>query len=773
MRKTIALALGASCLLASANPVTQKASYQVIPLPQAITEQQGTPFVLSAYTVIAYPEGNNKLKRNAELLAGYIFNLTGTQLPVVSNAPKANAIVLKDDLKSDNSEAYNLTITPELITINGASPAGNFYGCQTLRKSIPEQKVGLVEFPCVSISDQPRFAYRGAHFDVSRHFFPVDSVKAFIDMIALHNINKFHWHITDDQGWRLEIKSRPELTTKGSIRPGTMSNKDFDSTDGIPYGGYYTQDQAREIVKYAADRHITVIPEIDLPGHMLAALKAYPELGCTGGPYELWTKWGVSEDVLCAGNDSTIKFIDDVLAEVVDVFPSEYIHVGGDECPKVRWESCPKCQAKIKQLGLKSDKHSTAEQKLQSYVMTEASNSLSKRGRKMIGWDEILEGGLTPGAVVMSWRGTEGAIEAAKQNHYAILTPTNYCYFDYYQTNDRANEPLAGGGVVTLEQIYNFNPALDALTDEQKKYIMGAQANLWSEYVPNLYTAQYQELPRMAALSEVQWCEPEAKDYTEFQRRLQQMLATYDALDYVYARHVFDITPHLINNPEKGCITAHLSTMGSDARIFYTLDGTEPTEQSNLYTGPVDLNKSCTIKAVAIRPSGRSHVWTDSVVFNKATSHDVKLAHAPHSRYAANGGATLVDGRFGTPTFTTGEWIGWEGKPIIATIDLGKDEEISKAGIRLLVDTPNWIFDARGIKIEVSANGKKWTTVASEKFEPMKAHTDYIKLHEYSFKPVKARYVRITAECETHLPQWHGVGYNKPGFIFADEIIVE
>ena len=580
MRKTIALALGASCLLASANPVTQKASYQVIPLPQAITEQQGTPFVLSAYTVIAYPEGNNKLKRNAELLAGYIFNLTGTQLPVVSNAPKTNAIVLKDDLKSDNSEAYNLTITPELITINGASPAGNFYGCQTLRKSIPEQKVGLVEFPCVSISDQPRFAYRGAHFDVSRHFFPVDSVKAFIDMIALHNINKFHWHITDDQGWRLEIKSRPELTTKGSIRPGTMSNKDFDSTDGIPYGGYYTQDQAREIVKYAADRHITVIPEIDLPGHMLAALKAYPELGCTGGPYELWTKWGVSEDVLCAGNDNTIKFIDDVLAEVVDVFPSEYIHVGGDECPKVRWESCPKCQAKIKQLGLKSDKHSTAEQKLQTYVMTEASNSLSKRGRKMIGWDEILEGGLTPGAVVMSWRGTEGAIEAAKQNHYAILTPTNYCYFDYYQTNDRANEPLAGGGVVTLEQIYNFNPALDALTDEQKKYIMGAQANLWSEYVPNLYTAQYQELPRMAALSEVQWCEPEAKDYTEFQRRLQQMLATYDALGYVYARHVFDITPHLINNPEKGCITAHLSTMGSDARIFYTLDGTEPTRRS-------------------------------------------------------------------------------------------------------------------------------------------------------------------------------------------------
>ncbi len=773
MRKTIALALVASCLLASCAKPVQTANYEIIPMPQEITVKTGEPFQLSSSTAIIYPDGNIPLRKNAELLSEYITKLTGFKPAVLTETPKSNAIILTDNLDSDNPEAYSFSVTPDFITIDGASAAGNFYGCQTLRKAIPQKRDGNVEFPCVNITDQPRFAYRGAHFDVSRHFFPVDSVKSFIDMLALHNINRLHWHITDDQGWRIEIKSRPELTAKGSIRPGTMIDKDFESSDSIPYGGFYTQDEARDIVKYAADRHITVIPEIDLPGHMLGALKAYPELGCTGGPYEVWTKWGVAEDVLCAGNDSTIKLIDDVLSEITAIFPSEYIHVGGDECPKVRWEKCPKCQAKIKQLGLKSDSHSTAEQKLQTYVMTEASNILARHGRKMIGWDEILEGGLTPGAVVMSWRGTEGAVEAAKQNHYAIMTPTNYCYFDYYQTHDRANEPLAGGGVVTLEQIYGFDPVPASLAPEQRKYIMGVQANMWTEYMPTLAIVQYQALPRMAALSEVQWCAPDKKDYVDFTRRLQQMLAMYESEGYNYAKHVYDITPHLDNNPGKGAITATLSTMGTEAKIYYTLDGTEPTEKSNLYTNPVDLTESCTIKAVAIRPSGRSHIWTDSVAFNKATSRTVTLGHQPHSRYAANGGATLADGRFGTATFTTGEWVGWEGVPIIATVDLGKEQSISKAGIRLLIDTPNWIFDTRGISVEVSSDGNEWNKVAGEDFPVMTAHDQYLKLHSYTFNPVKARYVRITAQCETSLPAWHGVGEGKPGFIFADEIIID
>ena len=432
------LAAAVSC----SKPIQQTADYNVVPLPQEITPAEGPGFLLSSKTVIAYPADNDTLKRNAELMAEYFKTLTDNDLKLVTEAPEKDAVVLKDDLDSSNPEAYQITVNPDLITINGASAAGNFYGIQTLRKAVPSKAHQNVEYPAVTINDAPRFGYRGAMFDVARHFFPVDSVKQFIDMLALHNVNTLHWHLSDDQGWRIEIKKRPGLTEIGSKRSGTCIGHNFDTNDSIPYGGFYTQEEAKEIVKYAADRHITVIPEIDLPGHMLGALSAYPELGCTGGPYEVWTRWGVADDVLCAGNDSTYQLIDDVLTEITEVFPSKYIHIGGDESPKVRWEKCPKCQAKIKELGLKSDAHSTAEQKLQTYVMDRATKTLNKLGRNMIGWDEVLEGGPVEGGVIMSWRGTEGAVTAVKSGMKAILSPTNYCYFDYTQALDKENEPL-------------------------------------------------------------------------------------------------------------------------------------------------------------------------------------------------------------------------------------------------------------------------------------------------------------------------------------------
>lgn len=516
------------------------ADYNVIPAPSEIEwNNEAEGFRLNRNTVIAYTSA--ELKRDAELCADYIDELTGIRPTVTEGSSAAeNVIVLSDGLDSENAEAYRINVGQQKIQIDGASPAGTFYGIQTLRKSIGAG-AGRVTFPAAKIGDAPRFAYRGAHLDVARHFFPADSVKIFIDMLALHNVNRFHWHLTDDQGWRIEIKSRPELTTKGSVRKCTVIGANTDQYDSVPHGGFYTQEEIRDIVSYAADRHITVIPEIDMPGHMQAALTAYPELGCTGGPYELWCRWGISEDVLCAGNDESYRLVDDVLAEVVELFPSEYIHIGGDECPKVRWEKCPACQARIQALGLKDDAHSTAEQKLQTVFMTHASDVLKSRGRKVIGWDEMLEGGCPEGAVIMSWRGEAGGIQAAKMGHNAIMTPCEYCYFDFKQS-DAPSEPQAAHWGVTLgvERVYNYEPVPESFTDEQKARILGVQANLWAEYVPTMRHAQYMELPRLAAMSEVQWCASGKKDYEDFLTRVPRLAAIYELYGYNYARHIFE-----------------------------------------------------------------------------------------------------------------------------------------------------------------------------------------------------------------------------------------
>lgn len=773
MKKIFLMTLAASCLWGSAAAAEpSKADYGVVPLPNEIKTADGSGFLLNGSTLIAYPKDDAALRRNAGLLAGYLKQLTGFDLKLTTKVPKRNAIVLSDRLSSENPEAYSIRVSDRMIAIDGASAAGNFYGIQTLRKSIDANSRGEVVFPACEINDQPRFGYRGAHFDTSRHYFPVDSVKAFIDMIALHNINRFHWHLTDDQGWRLEIKKYPRLTEVGAKREGTCIGHDFETSDSIPYGGYYTQDEAREIVKYAADRHITVVPEIDLPGHMIAALTAYPELGCTGGPYNVWQRWGVSEDLLCAGNDKTLQFIDDVLTEVAGIFPSEYIHIGGDECPKVRWEKCPKCQARIAELGLKSDSHSTAEQKLQSYVMEHAANTLAGLGRKMIGWDEIIEGGLFPGATVMSWRGVEGAREAAKQGHDAIMTPTNYCYFDYAQSQDLAAEPLGIGGFVPVSKVYQLEPT-DGLTPEQAKHILGAQANLWTEYISSLSHAQYMELPRIAALSEVQWMQPERKDYEDFTSRVPRLIDHYRALGYNYATHIFDIQGGLEPDYDRHVIKANLRSIDG-APIYYTLDGSVPDENSTLYTGPVTLDRSCKIRAVVIRPTGRSREFADSVVFNLATSSPVTLATKPHSRYSTvNGAALLTDGRLGSSAFGTGEWMGFEGTPLDATIDLGEVHPVHKVTLRVLVDALNWIFDTRGIQVEVSTDGKLFTPVAVVQYPAMTGYETDIKTHVMEFPQTDARYVRVKAECETVSPEWQDAAKGKPGFLFVDELIVD
>ena len=538
--KSVALAMTSICLFAQCTPTpTSEASYDVIPMPQSITlTESSEPFVLHSGTQISYTAGNADMERNAQFLKDYLAPQLGYELKTVPGiASKGIVLQLVD---GEATEGYKITVDANRVLVEATSPAGIFYGIQTIRKSLPVEQGAVVALPAGTITDAPRFDYRGAHLDVCRHFYPVDSIKTYIDMLALHNMNKFHWHLTEDQGWRIEIKQFPKLTEIGSVRNGTMIRKDWDSNDSIQYGGFYTQDECREIVKYAADRYITVIPEIDMPGHMVAAVTAYPELGCTGGPYSVRTIWGVSEELLCAGNDKVYDFVEKVLDEVMEIFPSKAIHIGGDECPKTEWEKCPKCQKKIKELGLKKDKQFTAEQKLQAYFTQHVDEYLTKHGRNAIGWDEILEGGVSENATVMSWRGEVGGIEAARLKHRVIMTPNTYCYFDYYQSKDRDNEPFAIGGFLPASHVYSYEPLPASLTPEEQSYIWGVQCNVWTEYIPTFSQVQYMILPRGAALAEVQWSQPEVKNYEKFKNeRLPRLIKIYELNNYNYCKRIY------------------------------------------------------------------------------------------------------------------------------------------------------------------------------------------------------------------------------------------
>lgn len=769
------ISMGMGCLLALAaacSSVQQSADYRVVPLPNEITPMEGKAFMLDNRVKILYPEGDADMQRNAGFLAGYVLESTGKTLAVEAGATGSHAIVLRLGLQTENPEAYLLEVNEDQVTITGSSAAGVFYGIQTLRKSLPVAKDAQVVLPPVRVNDAPRFAYRGMMLDVCRHFFSLDSVKRYIDILALHNINRFHWHLTDDQGWRIEIKKYPQLTQIGSQRKETVIGRNSGKYDGIPYGGYYTQEEAREIVAYAKDRYITVIPEFEMPGHMQGVLAAFPELGCTGGPYDVWTQWGVSEDVICAGNDKSLELIKDVLAELIEIFPSEYIHVGGDECPKTRWEKCPKCQAKIRQLGLKDDKEHTAEQRLQSYIITEAEKFLNAHGRKIIGWDEILEGGVAPNATVMAWRGAGEGVKAAKMRHDVIMVPTTYFYFDYYQTNILDEEPLAIGGYVPIEKVYSFEPYQKELTAEENKHIIGLQANLWTEYITSFRHVEYMVLPRMAALSEIQWTQPQFKDYGDFLERMPKMFDIYDIYGYNYARHLFDVKANFLPDTVAGTLTVTLSTLDG-ANIHYTLDGTKPSANSPKYTGPLTLKENCTFKAAAIRPAGSSRVYTAEINLNKASLKPIALLQPLKAPYIFNGALNLVDGLTGDANYKTGRWIAFYGNDMEAVIDFKQPTEISSVEIHTCVEKGDWVFDARGFSVAVSDDGKNFTAVASEDYPVATPDSpNGVLAHKLTFEPRNARYLKVVALSERRIPDWHtGKGYT--GFLFVDEIVVE
>lgn len=764
--------LFSTCFYACSEKRTLNSDYEIIPKPLDVNCKGDASFLLKDGVAVIYPENNQKMQDNAEFLVNYVEKQTGVKLTSHAGMPVDGAICLTLDLSDDNAEAYKLIVNDKRVCISGASEAGVFYGIQTLRKSLPVAQDINVNLSAVEIYDKPRFAYRGAMLDVARHFYTVDEVKTFIDMLALHNINRFHWHLTDDQGWRIEIKKYPKLMSVASERKETVVGRWYSGIyDGKPYGGYYTQDELRDVIDYAAKRHITIIPEVDLPGHMQAALTAYPELGCTGGPYEVRTIWGVSQDVLCVGNDFTLQFVKDVLSEVADIFPSEYIHIGGDECPKVRWEKCPKCQERIKSLGLKSDAKHTKEQRLQSYMIQEAAKYLKEKGKRIIGWTEILEGGLVPDATLMSWIGESGGIEAAHQHHDVIMTPNTYLYFDYYQSKKVEDEPLAIGGYLPIEKTYNYEPMPKELTEEEQQYIKGVQANLWTEYIPIFSQVQYMVLPRLGAAAEVQWTDPSKKDYKDFLRRVPHLVAVYDCYGWNYATHVYDVNVDMKADTVNHVLNVQLSTMADDP-IYYTLDGQDPTEKSLKYTKPFTIDQSVVLKTMAVHPDRTSKISVDTIRFNKATLKPVVLLQPNESRFSPDGSVVLVDGRNGNHSFDTGAWLTVAGNDLEAVINMQAETILSSASVHVYVRKDAWLFDARGFSVSVSSDNKNYKEVASQEYKQMQeSDSDGIIEHELSFDPCKATYVKIKVISEKSMPDWHWDAGKAP-FLLVDEIIL-
>ena len=744
---------------------TAEADYDVVPKLRSVVVADSGQFVLDKNTVIVPAAGCDGAERIAAFLNDYVEETTGYKLKVSEAGGDGNLIRLSVDSVSLSREAYAVSVSGQCMDVTGGSYQGLFHAVQTLRKSMPVERCGKVSFPAARIEDEPAMSYRGMHLDVSRHFFTVEQVKQYIDIMALHNLNVFHWHLTDDQGWRIEIKKYPLLTEIGSKRKESLLTGGQKGRDGIPYGGFYTQEEIKDVIGYAAERGIEVVPEIDLPGHITAALAAYPEYGCTGGPYETQVEYGVHDDVLCIGNEKTIPFVEDILEEVIQLFPSEYIHAGGDECPRTRWEKCPKCQALIGKMGWKDTAGSKAEDNLQVYFMNEIARFIESKGRKMIGWDEVLNEDLTPTATVMSWRNEQYGMDAARKGYDVIMAPSGLLYFSSLQVLD-----LPGDKAIRM--VYDFDPVSGYLDEEAAGHLVGVQACLWAEDVDDMEKAEYRILPRMAALSETAWGGfTREKDYGEFAGRMFRLIKRYDKYGYTYHKGAFDVTSDYENDTLNRRLSVSLATLG-DRAVYYTLDGSEPDEKSERYVAPFALTESAVIKAKVIMPGETDgKVLCDTVSVNKASFCPVTLKNMPDPTYTYKGASVLTDGLTGDTRYNTGRWLGFL-KDMDAVIDLGEEKQISNVGINTDVAVGAAVMDITGMEVWCSSDGRHFD-LAAEKSVPVLGQdaADGIYRHELDFAPRNARYVRVVARITPELPDWH----TWPGgaaFIFVDEITV-
>lgn len=748
------------------------ADYNVIPQVQNLSVKDGDVYVFDSSRKLVYD--NQDSRRSLELFAQDLEELVGIRPSVAAGTSEdaKDNVYFTLGLQDGRKEAYSINVSSDGILVRAVAPEGIYRATRTLLKSVGTEKTSSVEFPSAEVSDWPRFGYRGLMLDVSRHFSDVEMVKRTIDMLALHQLNIFHWHLTDDQGWRIEIKSHPELTEVGAWRDDTVVGRYLGGTDyptdGKRHGGFYTQEQIREIVAYAKERYIEIIPEIDLPGHTSAVLAAYPQLGCEDKEYKVANRWGVIRDVLCAGNPASLDLFKDIMDEVCDLFPGKYIHLGGDECVKDRWKACPKCQKKIRELGLKDGSRYSKEDYLQSWFMGEVAFYVQSKGKRVIGWDEILEGVPMDDSVIMSWRGTEGGITAARMGHDVVMTPTSDMYFDQSQTLASQLEEIPVGGFINVMKVYSYEPLPASLTPEQQKHILGCQANVWCEYMPEERIRQYQMLPRLAALSEVQWTMPERKNYKDFLKRLPKMLSIYDHYGYNYAKHIFDVACSYSVNVEKGSLEVSLSTLGNDP-IYYTLDGTSPqTKKAMLYDDtPIVISSPSELKVSVLRNGKFTKEETlfnldcNKATFKKvniSTTLNIMQAHLPHE--------ILTDGIVGSLRCDDYRWMSCTGRMSLI-LDLGKSESFSRIGWVALNSQSENILVPQNVKIQISEDGKQYCTILDiEKNHEIKAEQSVERISE-EVGAQTARYIKMDFDSYKYPDK------TSPSWVFLSELIVE
>ncbi len=756
----------------------------IIPRPEKMSIREGN-FELNSKTAILTEDGNKEMQKLGEYLAKIINNATAFNIQVsdVSEAKSIdNVIILTSNLSDDNlgDEGYKLHVDPKKITIQSNKPAGVFYGIQSLLQLMPNEILvkkndgqGIDwKIPCLYIYDKPQYSYRGMHLDVSRHFFPKEFIKKFIDLMAMYKMNVFHWHLTDDNGWRIEIKQYPELTDICAWRVDHedqpwRGREQAKPGEKATYGGFYTQEDIKEVIEYANEKNIEIIPEIEMPGHSSEIFAAFPELSCRGKKLEVQTgSYWPNTDVLCAGNEKTFGFLENVLSEVAELFPSDYIHIGGDEADKTRWKACKKCQKRIKDQGLHD------EEELQSYFIKRIEKFLNSKDKKLIGWDEILEGGLAPEATVMSWRGVDGGIEAAKQGHDVIMTPTSHCYFDYYQA-DPEFQPEAIGGFTTLKKVYSFDPTPPVLNDEEQKHVLGAQGNIWTEYISTPEHAEYMSVPRMIALAEVVWTPKKRQNWARFIKRLNNHYNRLDILDVNYCEGSYKIE---INSKAdtSGRFFVELESEIYDSEIHYTTDGSVPDINSPLYSKAFDIETTTTIKAGFFKDGNLIEKISEKTIsIHKGLGKNLELKNKYSFKYEAQGDKSLVDGIKGSLSHNDGCWQGFYGDDLIAVIDLGEKTLLNRISCSFLQNQRQWIFLPVSVEYLISDDGKNFKAIG-------KIDNDISPLKEKAFiedfiinpdKDIETKYVKVIAKNIEKCPQQHSAE-GKKAWIFADEIII-
>jgi hexosaminidase len=734
----------------------------IIPKPVSEIIKQGI-FILDENTKIVTV---NQLNGVSDYFESYLKETFQFEL---SQEKSAKKIVFKIDKSITNEEGYALEIRKNKISISSRNVKGAFYAVQSLLQLLPIKTTSKsIAIQCLEIKDAPRFSYRGMHLDVARHFFSVAFIKKYINLIAMLKMNTFHWHLTEDQGWRIEIKKYPKLQEIAAFRNETLIGHYSEQPhkfNGKKYGGFYTQEEIKDIVKYASERQITIIPEIEMPGHSQAAIAAYPELGCTGEQFEVATKWGVFEELYCP-KESTFKFLEDVIDEVVALFPGKYIHIGGDEAPKTRWKECTHCQKRIKKEGLK-DEH-----ELQNYFITRMEKYINSKGKQIIGWDEILEGGLAPNATVMSWRGTKGAVQAAKKQHDVILTPGSHCYFDHYQS-DNQNEPLAIGGFLPLEKVYHFNPIPKEFTKEESTYVLGAQGNVWTEYIKTPEKVEYMAFPRAIALAEVVWSSQENKNYTDFIKRLEFYQKRLDKLNVNYANHIYEVTGKLKNT--NGLLTYELSATSKTYPIYYSINDSAP---SKLYSNPITVNSSLNIKAVIrdLDTKNLGSTFEQKINLHKAIAAKISLNIPPNEAYNAGGKQALINGISGNnKRYGDKEWLGFSGEDLEITIEFDKPTEINAITTRFYNGNGQWIYAPKELKLQLKL--EDGSAISSRTI--IKSRDSLLVNFNLDISPfypkdevLKTKMLKITIPNYGIIPEGkQGAGHKA--WTFIDEIIIE